>query len=55
MVLALFCVVGLAVMMFFENFPALVHNLFYKTKRRICWNPMDKFRHYDDTERFYHE
>lgn len=54
-ILAVFCVIALFGIMVFQNTPDLVHNIFYKTKRRICWDPMDKYRHLDDTERFYHE
>lgn len=55
--LAFFCVIALLVMMFFENLPALVHNIFYRTKRPICWDPRIDARRrieLDESENFYH-
>lgn len=54
--LARLCVIGLALIMFYKNFPSLCYNLFHKNKRKICWDPMADCHpadDLDDTEAFY--
>lgn len=56
LVLAFFAIIMLAVIMFFQNLPALAHNIFYKTKRPICWDPMKDWQGtYDPSEDCWHE
>ncbi len=44
---AFFCAIVYFTVMFFENLPALVHNIFYKTKRPVYWNPLKEARRTD--------
>ena len=43
-ILFVLSLVALALIGFFENLPAMVHNLFYRTKRTVQWDPMARSR-----------
>lgn len=43
-ILFMLVVILLAIVMFFSNLPNLVHNIFYHTKRKISWDPMEGSR-----------